>query len=87
MPSGSDRGVAMVSKESLGGSKESATGNAPPSVSHRRGGHVQLIGKNTFAMPRNVARSLGGSSNDQKNEADDDKPKSNDEFRKMLFKN
>ncbi|XXG39422.1 hypothetical protein AAC387_Pa01g0384 [Persea americana] len=87
MPSGSERGVAMVSKESLGVSKESATGNAPPSVSHRRGGHVQLLGKNTFAMPRNVARSLGGSSNDQTNEANDDKPKSNDEFRKMLFKN
>lgn len=77
----------MLSKESLGDSMESATRNAPSSVSHRRGGHVQLTGKNTFAVPRNVVRARGGSSNEQKNEGDDDKPKSNDEFRKMLLKN
>ncbi|KAK1287180.1 hypothetical protein QJS10_CPB19g00314 [Acorus calamus] len=51
----------------------------------RRGGHVQLEGKNTFAMPRAVVKPLGWSNKDSKKEGDE-KPKSNDEFRDMLLK-
>ncbi|XP_057742435.1 uncharacterized protein LOC130960918 [Arachis stenosperma] len=40
--------------------------------------------KNTFAMPRNV-KLHGVAANRSKTEEDDDKPKSNDEFRKMFI--
>ncbi|XP_057785379.1 uncharacterized protein LOC131002911 [Salvia miltiorrhiza] len=51
---------------------------------------VQLKGRNTFAVPRNV-KPLGWSSrskpqSDALNEQEDGNPKSNDEFRKMLMK-
>lgn len=53
-------------------------------------GDVQLKGRNTFAVPRNV-KPLGWSSrstppSDAANEQEADNPKSNDEFRKMLMK-
>ncbi|KAL1534950.1 squamous cell carcinoma antigen recognized by T-cells 3-like [Salvia divinorum] len=53
-------------------------------------GDVQLKGRNTFAVPRNV-KPLGWSSrskspSDAANEQETDNPKSNDEFRKMLMK-
>lgn len=54
-------------------------------VSHRRGGHVQLVGRNTFAVPRNLARPLGWSDNESRPEGGE-QPKSNDEFRKLLLK-
>ncbi|MED6206455.1 hypothetical protein PIB30_026784 [Stylosanthes scabra] len=41
--------------------------------------------KNTFAVPRNV-RPLGFTANRSKTEEDDEKPKSNDEFRKMFIR-
>ncbi|KAK3007837.1 hypothetical protein RJ639_014339 [Escallonia herrerae] len=56
--------------------------------------NVQLKGKNTFAVPRNV-RPLGWTSKDKSTlkpkpegavEGGDEAPKSNDEFRKMLIK-
>lgn len=55
-----------------------------------RHGDVQLKGRNTFAVPRNV-KPLGWSSrgkpqSDAANEQEDANPKSNDEFRKMLMK-
>lgn len=62
------------------------TSNVLP-ISHRRGGHVQLTGKNTFAVPRSIARPLGFSQRRQ--QAEDmkpDEPKSNEDFRKMLSK-
>lgn len=51
---------------------------------------VQMKGKNTFAVPRNV-RPLGYTSNinrkpDGVEEVADEQPKSNDEFRKMLLR-
>uniref|UniRef100_A0A803N661 RRM domain-containing protein n=1 Tax=Chenopodium quinoa TaxID=63459 RepID=A0A803N661_CHEQI len=46
---------------------------------------VQLKGKNTFAVPRNV-RPLGFKAIKPKDEGDDEKPKSNDEFRNLLLK-
>eukprot|EP00252_Welwitschia_mirabilis_P019730 TRINITY_DN4649_c0_g1_i2.p1 TRINITY_DN4649_c0_g1~~TRINITY_DN4649_c0_g1_i2.p1 ORF type:complete len:822 (+),score=189.82 TRINITY_DN4649_c0_g1_i2:143-2608(+) len=52
----------------------------PPTVSHRRAGHVKLEGSNTFAVPRTVARRH--ESHPQGEEA----PKSNEEFRKLLLK-
>ncbi|KAI5070523.1 hypothetical protein GOP47_0014866 [Adiantum capillus-veneris] len=55
-------------------------------VSHRRGGHVQLTGKNTFAAPRSIARPLGFSQKGQVEGMKPDEPKSNEDFRKMLSK-
>lgn len=48
---------------------------------------IQLKGKNTFALPRNV-RPLGWTANKPKavESGEDEKPKSNDEFRQMLLK-
>lgn len=46
--------------------------------------NIQLKGKNTFAVPRNV-RPLGFTANKPKAEEGDEKPKSNDEFRKMFI--
>lgn len=87
MLSGTARGLTSKPKEFSEGSKETVSHSAPSSVAHRRGGLVELKGKNTFAVPRNVARSILGSNNEQKNEQGNDEPKSNDEFRKMLLKN
>ncbi|KAK7258271.1 hypothetical protein RIF29_23842 [Crotalaria pallida] len=55
-------------------------------VSSRKGGDsVQLKGKNTFAVPRNV-RPVGFLANKPKaGVVGDEKPKSNDEFRKMFI--
>ncbi|XP_022723457.1 squamous cell carcinoma antigen recognized by T-cells 3 isoform X7 [Durio zibethinus] len=65
------------SKESVEISKGSA---------HKRVENIQLKGKNTFAVPRNV-RPLGWTTNKPRTtEEGDDKPKSNDEFRKMFMK-
>ena len=56
-------------------------------LSHRRGGHVQLVGKNTFAAPRAIIRPLGFSKQRPSNVGkQDDEPKSNQDFRKMLLK-
>ncbi|XP_019418878.1 PREDICTED: squamous cell carcinoma antigen recognized by T-cells 3 isoform X2 [Lupinus angustifolius] len=55
--------------------------------SKKRGNdNIQLKGKNTFAVPRNV-RPLGFPANKPKAEEEgDEKPKSNDEFRKMFIR-
>ncbi|MCO5600438.1 hypothetical protein L7F22_054551 [Adiantum nelumboides] len=55
-------------------------------VSHRRGGHLQLTGKNTFAAPRSLARPLGFTQQGQVEDMKPDEPKSNEDFRKMLSK-
>ncbi|KAE9595134.1 putative RNA recognition motif domain, LSM-interacting domain, tetratricopeptide-like helical [Lupinus albus] len=71
-----------VSKETDGTSKEDGK------VSSKKIGNdnVQLKGKNTFAVPRNV-RPLGFPANKPKAEEEgDEKPKSNDEFRKMFIR-
>ncbi|XP_050882996.1 uncharacterized protein LOC127086291 isoform X2 [Lathyrus oleraceus] len=49
--------------------------------------NIEFKGKNTFAMPRNV-RPLGYTANKPKAKAEegDEKPKSNDEFRKMFIR-
>ncbi|KAL5980584.1 hypothetical protein ACLOJK_028492 [Asimina triloba] len=70
-------------KETAEGSKEALPQDA--SVSHRRGGHVQLIGRNTFAVSRTLARPLGWGKSEPTNEGDD-KPKLNEEFRDLLLK-
>lgn len=55
-------------------------------ASHRRG-HVQLSGKNTFAVPRAIVRPLGFSQQGHpKEEKQEEALKSNQEFRKMLLK-
>ncbi|XP_041010995.1 squamous cell carcinoma antigen recognized by T-cells 3-like isoform X2 [Juglans microcarpa x Juglans regia] len=64
-------------------SKEAS--RAPQSASRRRGNvNIEITGKNTFAVPRNV-KPLGWSANKPETEGDE-KPKSNDEFRKMFIK-
>ncbi|KAG1363662.1 putative squamous cell carcinoma antigen recognized by T-cells 3 [Cocos nucifera] len=52
----------------------------------RRGNNVKLLGKNTFAAPRAVAKSHGRSNKEAKIDGETEKPKSNDEFRDMLLK-
>ncbi|KAL9681131.1 hypothetical protein QQ045_012912 [Rhodiola kirilowii] len=75
-------------KES-GGNSGSAKGGEAATKDHGQGDGVQLKGKNTFAVPRNV-RPLGLQMttkrpvNEEEGEAE--KPKSNDEFRKMFLK-
>lgn len=60
--------------------------HTPPFATHKRDENVQLKGKNTFAMPRNV-RPLGYAANKPKTvEERDEKPKSNEEFRKLFIK-
>lgn len=64
-----------------GGSGE--TSNEPRA---HRGSDNAIKGKNTFAVPRNVA-ALGWSTNKPKTEnQDEETPKSNDEFRNMFLK-
>jgi hypothetical protein len=68
------------------GGGSASNDSASQSAAHKRGGdNFQIKGKNTFAVPRNV-RALGWTANKPKIEEGDEKPKSNDEFRKMLMK-
>ncbi|RZC63880.1 hypothetical protein C5167_025614 [Papaver somniferum] len=56
-------------------------------VDSKQGDRHELKGKNTFAVPRNLARPLGWTKPvTKKEEENDEVPKSNDEFRKMLLK-
>lgn len=56
------------------------------STGKERGEQVQLTGKNTFARPRSL-KPLGWDANKPRtNEAEDEKPKSNDEFRQLFLK-
>lgn len=76
----------MDSQEASEGRRESQ----PQSSSSRHDDDVQLKGRNTFAVPRNV-KPLGWSSrskpqSDRAKELEDQNPKSNDEFRKMFLK-
>lgn len=57
----------------------------PSHALHRRGGHVQLSGRNTFALPRAIARPLGFSGREGKEVVQEEVPKSNKEFRDMLL--
>lgn len=63
-------------------------GRSSSVLSHRRGGHVQLVGKNTFAAPRAIIRPLGFTQPKPalaKKQQQDEEPKSNEDFRKMLL--
>lgn len=58
-------------------------------VSHRRGGHVNLMASNTFAVPRTVARPLGWGIPQEivlPNPGGEEAPKSNSEFRNIFLK-
>lgn len=82
-PSG--RGIGTRTDERRGNSAQSA----PTAVSNQQEGHVKLTGRNTFAMPRNVARAarpLGWGVQDNRNIDAEETPKSNEEFRKFLLK-
>lgn len=80
---GSGRGDSSIT---LGGGRGLA---GPPTVGHRRGGHLKFSGSNTFAMPRNVARPLGWGNPQvatSSNPSGDEVPKSNTDFRAMFIK-
>ncbi|XP_028762841.1 squamous cell carcinoma antigen recognized by T-cells 3 [Neltuma alba] len=82
---GTDRSdqAGSAAKESDDASKEAV--KETKSANRKPGGdNIQIKGKNTFAVPRNV-RALGWTSNKPKTE-EDETPKSNDEFRKMFIK-
>lgn len=66
--------------------KES-TGDESSTSKSRESEGIQLKGKNTFALPRNV-KPLGWTATKPKADegGDDEKPKSNDEFRQMLLR-
>lgn len=74
-------------QESSRGKSESQT----QSSSSKHDEDIQLIGRNTFAVPRNV-KPLGWSNRGKPQQSEVAKeqegeiPKSNDEFRKMLLK-
>ncbi|KAF9623145.1 hypothetical protein IFM89_037726 [Coptis chinensis] len=83
------RGPASNSDGSVEGSgsqkKESVASQTQSSILNRHGDNIQLRGRNTFAVPRTVVRTLGRSNSDPKKESDET-PKSNDEFRNLLLK-
>lgn len=79
------RGSDTRTDERRGSSAQSA----PTAVSNQQKGHVKLTGSNTFAMPRNVARTarpLGWGVKDNRSKDAEETPKSNEEFRKFLLK-
>ncbi|KAK7328362.1 hypothetical protein VNO77_22467 [Canavalia gladiata] len=69
----------------LSSQKDSVSKETDAKFSSRKPGNIELKGKNTFALPRNV-RPLGFTANKPKAEEGDDKPKSNEEFRKMFIR-
>ncbi|KAL3515786.1 hypothetical protein ACH5RR_022688 [Cinchona calisaya] len=75
-------------KDAASRSKRNSGSQAQANSQKRRDERVELKGRNTFALPRAVrplgwsAQKPGGSEDDG-----DEKPKSNEEFRKMLKKN
>ena len=76
-----------ASRESVEASKQSSAPLALQSNPRKpRVDHIQLKGKNTFAVPRNVSTLSRTAKKPETEEQDDEKPKSNDEFRKMFIK-
>ncbi|KAA3479507.1 squamous cell carcinoma antigen recognized by T-cells 3-like isoform X3 [Gossypium australe] len=76
---------SSASKESVEISKGSSVA---PQLPHSRKHFesIQLKGKNTFAVPRNVKPLGWTTSKPGTKKEEDEKPKSNDEFRKMFMK-
>ncbi|XP_002527822.2 squamous cell carcinoma antigen recognized by T-cells 3 [Ricinus communis] len=75
-----EESASYMSTETSKGSR------APQSANRKLDDNIQLKGKNTFLVPRNV-KPLGWDANKPKTvEEGDEKPKSNDEFRKMFIK-
>lgn len=99
-PKGKKKGAAGIGNSSKKGADDDQNSRAQTSDSKEGSGslrkgtsqksgddNVQLKGRNTFAMPRSV-RPLGWTktSGGPEEEAGDEKPKSNEEFRKMFMK-
>lgn len=64
------------------------SGKTEASSSSRRNS-IELKGRNTFAMPRSVAKPLGwtpGEGRVPSQGEEEEKPKSNDEFKELLLK-
>lgn len=75
-----------ASKEHVDTHNASGSQEAPQTATLKSEDNIQFKGKNIFAVPRNV-RTLGLSANKLKTvDEGDEKPKSNDEFRKMFIK-
>ena len=77
--------IAFVGGQNLPESTRDSTDQCSSKRPESKG--IQLKGKNTFAVPRNV-RPLGWTAEKPKaaESGEDEKPKSNDEFRQMLLK-
>ena len=76
-----------ASIESTDASKNSSAPQAPHFNARKpRVDNVQLKGKNTFAVPRNVSALNRTADKPKTEEEGDEKPKSNDEFRQMFIK-
>ncbi|XVF23161.1 hypothetical protein REPUB_Repub13aG0013400 [Reevesia pubescens] len=77
---------SSLSKESVEISKGPSVPQVPQTTARTHAENIQLKGKNTFALPRNV-KPLGWTTNKPgTRKEEDEKPKSNDEFRKMFIK-
>lgn len=75
-----------ASKEHVDTHNASGSQEASQTATLKSDDNIQFKGKNIFAVPRNV-RTLGLSANKLKTvDEGDEKPKSNDEFRKMFIK-
>ncbi|KAM3762796.1 hypothetical protein ACB098_01G372800 [Castanea mollissima] len=72
-------------REHVHGADHSSTAGGSATQKHRFD-NFPIKGKNTFAVPRSVVKPLGWTANEPKTEEGDEKPKSNDEFRKMFIK-
>ncbi|KAM6563314.1 hypothetical protein CsatB_023312 [Cannabis sativa] len=84
-PDCTDAAKDSASGESVSSSQQSGPPHAAQSNARKpRVEHIQLKGKNTFALPRNVAALNLSSKKPETEEKHDEQPKSNDEFRKML---
>ncbi|KAJ6928173.1 hypothetical protein NC651_012005 [Populus alba x Populus x berolinensis] len=76
--------LESASKEYVETHNASGSQEAPQTATLKSDDNIQFKGKNIFAVPRNV-RTLGLSANKLKTvEEGDEKPKSNDEFRKII---
>ncbi|XP_022940021.1 squamous cell carcinoma antigen recognized by T-cells 3 [Cucurbita moschata] len=81
-----DRASGGKTSESVSSAKPRKANEQPPAERKDGGNKVELKGKNTFAVPRNV-RALGWTADKPRTaEQEDEKPKTNDEFRKLYFK-
>ncbi|URE31735.1 Suppressor of forked protein (Suf) [Musa troglodytarum] len=91
-PKRSQKRILAASKTSAAHGKRFARGNSirkdesEATIVDKRGSSGKLAGSVTFAAPRALVKPLGWTKREAKPDQDNEKPKSNDEFRDMLLK-